>query len=198
MAMPIWDHIGVKNLFRGRENTKWADCQRRNHQIMTMEHMMNYTSKIQMPNHRRCKKCACVECRNMRSLGCSHPTLCKEAGIKILDNLKLRWDPRIPMRVHDVQHHTAATEQRNQNLQERAKPLIFDPLPIVMHHPMEELQIFRKGNIINKNIEEIDDTKEAAGALHEPVSMSILGLSKEEGFETSRVAEEIWYGEDDP
>ncbi|KAF9455392.1 hypothetical protein BDZ94DRAFT_1180076, partial [Collybia nuda] len=59
--------------------------------------MQKYT-ELPLPRgsrgHKERSNCACVHCKNMRTSGCINPDKCRKAGLKTLNALSEKWDPR--------------------------------------------------------------------------------------------------------
>ncbi|KAF9541800.1 hypothetical protein CPC08DRAFT_717074 [Agrocybe pediades] len=75
-------------------NSVWADCQRTTHGIRTVGDMLTYVERVFPENHRNIRFCPCDLCRPARELGCRNPVKCTQAGIRMLDSLVEKWDPR--------------------------------------------------------------------------------------------------------
>lgn len=95
-SLPVWHHIGAKERLRAGNNTVWADCQRKNHRIMSTRDMLNYTSTPWPTDHETTNSCTCNECTIARQMGCLNPHKCREAGVKLLASLKAEWVPKPP------------------------------------------------------------------------------------------------------
>jgi hypothetical protein len=76
--MPIWYHPASKSSVEAVANSYWSNCQRKNHNIILVEQMMNFTSHLEMhgirevediPDDRR----ACTICAADEEKGCIDP-----------------------------------------------------------------------------------------------------------------------------
>ncbi|KAF9544746.1 hypothetical protein CPC08DRAFT_611268, partial [Agrocybe pediades] len=92
--MPIWHHKGLHSEHPILNNSVWADCQRNVHGIRTVGDMLTYVGRVFPGNHRNIRYCPCDLCRQARELGCRNPAKCPQAGVRMLDSLVERWDPR--------------------------------------------------------------------------------------------------------
>jgi len=91
--MPIWNHKGFDPKKRVIMNGKWSKCQRVNHRIITTGDMKRHTKPFP-PNHKKKPDCICEVCVDAQCDGCEYPEYCIQAGRKLLDCLKPKWDPR--------------------------------------------------------------------------------------------------------
>ena len=61
-SMPIWYHASPKPGVRQQNNSKWAKCQRINHNIKTVGDMLDYVSPPLPIQHSHRKNCRCNVC----------------------------------------------------------------------------------------------------------------------------------------
>ncbi|TDL17429.1 ribonuclease H-like protein [Rickenella mellea] len=88
--------------------------------------MEAFVGKPTPARHRTRKNCACENCRNDRSLGCTNPHKCRNAAKKTLDALHPKWDPRI-LEIDDGLDLTPEKEAENASARKEDGPIIFDP-----------------------------------------------------------------------
>ncbi|KAJ7756669.1 hypothetical protein B0H16DRAFT_1458120 [Mycena metata] len=92
--IPVWFHPGgTKDLAR-HNNSKFANCLRDNHGAKTVGHILLIVQRNYLCHYRR-RNCACNCCKADRAAGCESPYKCHEEGIKILDCINEKWDPRV-------------------------------------------------------------------------------------------------------
>ncbi|KAF9552530.1 hypothetical protein CPC08DRAFT_622525, partial [Agrocybe pediades] len=92
-SLPIWHHKYLRRNQGAKNNSKWADCQRLNHGIMTVGEMLDYIRVPFTGAHRPIAGCGCDVCRADRLIGCNNPTKCREAATRHLSALTPRWNP---------------------------------------------------------------------------------------------------------
>jgi len=74
--MPIWHYKGFNPVAKVLNNSVWADCQRINHQILTVGKMCYYMCSDPPADHQETSLCVCHLCARMQYEGCTNPHKC--------------------------------------------------------------------------------------------------------------------------
>ncbi|KAJ7657424.1 hypothetical protein DFH06DRAFT_991016, partial [Mycena polygramma] len=124
-GLPIWFHPAASKELNYLNNSLSSKCLRNIHKVSSVGDLMAITTG-ESPRHSRRKNCACAACKHDRARGCIKPYACRDEGIKLLDCLHPKWDPR-----HLIcQPNPALTVDElliNQNEYSDNKAVTFDP-----------------------------------------------------------------------
>ncbi|KIJ09912.1 hypothetical protein PAXINDRAFT_17028 [Paxillus involutus ATCC 200175] len=120
--LPIWFHIGATNELNKLNNHFYAPCLRDNHGVITVDHLMKFTSLH--ATHQKWASCTCDDCVNARNnLSCAKPFKCFQLAANLLKCLPPQWNPGNTLQYPTM---TTTTDERREALHKREK-ILFDP-----------------------------------------------------------------------
>ncbi|KAF5343264.1 hypothetical protein D9757_015526 [Collybiopsis confluens] len=92
---PIWYHSDAKPRLRLLNNSRAAQCLRKNHKVRTVGQTENLAKNLDDPAHLPWDECECLHCMEAdEKHGCKTPHSCFCKASEMLDALEPKWDPR--------------------------------------------------------------------------------------------------------
>ncbi|KAJ6470741.1 hypothetical protein C8R47DRAFT_929048, partial [Mycena vitilis] len=96
-TLPLWHHHGGNPARRQTNNKPQSKCLRNNHKVNSSGEGMDVLARLTSPDHSADAKCACTTCVDDRlESKCKNPHKCAVAVNERLDQILVKWDPRIP------------------------------------------------------------------------------------------------------
>ncbi|KAJ6491823.1 hypothetical protein C8R47DRAFT_976306 [Mycena vitilis] len=190
--LPIFFHLGGNADFPRHNNSSCAKCLRDNHRVRDARDILDILER-NYDRHSRRRNCACIPCKSDRRAGCDTPYKCHEEGIKLLDCLDEKWDPRQAVRQSNKDLTEDERKSNSQAITDK-EPVVFDPR-IALEGPLTEgFRIFCS-EVSGTPAHQIDPLEDEDAPSEVTVFIGNSEHVNEDGEYCSSGA--VWYGLDD-
>jgi ribonuclease HI len=192
--LPLWFHVGTKDESQSQLNKPASRCLRKTHLVRTVGDALLIASHSGT-NHSNRKNCGCKECRIDRfQKGCKNPKLCVAQAQKLLNDLYVKWDPRVPEQDDDLLLSPEEDQQTQNNAGHKDSSVCFDP-DVRIHSLEEGLRILGE--------RQAAPSREAARRLPQDASSVAVTAYTDGSFShdehgNRRAGAGVWYAQSDP
>ncbi|PPQ86386.1 hypothetical protein CVT26_004754, partial [Gymnopilus dilepis] len=192
--LQVWYHKGLDVEKRPQNNSKWAKCQRNNHNIYTVGDMTAYVTTALPHRHNGRRNCACYPCKAARELKCEHPHKCREAARAFLDAIHRKWDPRSDDQASTMRLTQDQLEQ-NMNANLKRDKIFFDPMIPTCAKIDDEFRVF----VNPENLRNEPPLRGGrAGMQNRAETVVIYGIQGDKSIEDAPGYGSIWFSHDSP